>query len=146
MEELLDIGEVARRTGRAPSALRFYERKGLIRSVDRRGLRRAFKPDVLDRVALILAGQQAGFELAEVSQFINDESTGPEAREMMRRKAVELDEQIERLVVVRDRLKHAAECKAPHLLECEFFLAYVRAALPTHPPAPACEGLQDPTR
>jgi DNA-binding transcriptional MerR regulator len=130
----LDIGQVARRTGRAPSALRFYERKGLIRSVDRKGLRRLFEPAVLDQVALIVAGQEAGFELDELHKLINHDATGPESRQMMQRKATEIDEKIERLTEVRDRLQHAAHCNAPHLLECETFLACVRAALPPTPP------------
>ena len=48
----MDIGEVAQRARLTASTLRFYEEKGLIRSVGRRGLRRQFKPDVLERLAL----------------------------------------------------------------------------------------------
>ena len=143
--ELLDIGEVARRTGRAPSALRFYERRGLIGSVDRRGLRRLFEPRVLDQVALIVAGQEAGFALDELHELVNGDYSGWEAREMMRRKAAEVDRQIQRLTEVRDRLQHAARCRAPHPLECKLFLAHVRAALPSNPPAPPCEEPVGPT-
>ncbi|GGM67890.1 hypothetical protein GCM10011608_61360 [Micromonospora sonchi] len=49
----LDIAEVAEQTGTTASALRFYERRGLIRSSGRNGLRRTFSPDIIDRIALI---------------------------------------------------------------------------------------------
>ena len=62
----MDIAEVARRTGFPGSTLRFYEEKGLIASLGRRGLRRSFAPDVLDRLALIALGQAAGFTLDEI--------------------------------------------------------------------------------
>ena len=47
----LDISEVARQAGIPPSTLRYYEDKGLIRSVGRRGLRRQFDPAVLEQRA-----------------------------------------------------------------------------------------------
>jgi DNA-binding transcriptional MerR regulator len=62
----LDIAEVARRSGLPASTLRFYEEKGLIASTGRRGLRRLFAPDVLERLALIALGQSAGFALDEL--------------------------------------------------------------------------------
>ena len=65
----LDIGEVARRSGVPASTLRFYEEKGLIGAVGRRGLRRMFAPAVLDRLALIALGRAAGFSLEEVARF-----------------------------------------------------------------------------
>src|SRR5205807_90211 len=62
----LDIAEVAHRSGVPASALRFYEQKGLIRSIGRRGLRRLFDPDVLQRLNLIALGRTAGFSLDEI--------------------------------------------------------------------------------
>ena len=52
----MDINEVATRSGVPASTLRFYEEKGLIASVGRRGLRRVFEPKVLERLALIALG------------------------------------------------------------------------------------------
>jgi DNA-binding transcriptional MerR regulator len=139
MEELLDIGEVVRRTGKAPSALRFYERKGLIRSVERRGLRRLFEPSVIDRVAVIIAGQDAGFGLAELRLMVDGDRSGPEVRRMIERKAAEIDDRIARLTDVSARLQHAASCPTPHVLDCPVLLGCVRAALPGHPPGPAAD-------
>ncbi|MFI8895478.1 MerR family transcriptional regulator [Streptomyces paradoxus] len=66
-DALLDIAEVARRSGLAPSALRFYERKGLVAPAGRNGLRRAYNPDILERLALITCARSAEFSIAEIS-------------------------------------------------------------------------------
>ncbi|MEP9379886.1 MerR family transcriptional regulator [Aquabacter sp. CN5-332] len=60
----LDIAQVAQRSGVPASTLRFYEEKGLIASIGRRGLRRLFDPDVLERLALIALARAAGFACA----------------------------------------------------------------------------------
>lgn len=65
----MDIGEVSKATGLPASTLRFYDEKGLIRSVARRGLRRVFEPEVLLRLALISLGQKAGFSLDEIGRM-----------------------------------------------------------------------------
>lgn len=62
----MDITEVARRSGLPASTLRFYEGKGLIASIGRRGLHRVFDPDVVERLALIALGRFAGFSLDEI--------------------------------------------------------------------------------
>ena len=49
----MDISEVAKKSGVAASALRYYERKGLIHSLESEGSRRKFSPAVLDQLALI---------------------------------------------------------------------------------------------
>ena len=63
MEPLLDIGEVAARSGLAASALRFYEKEEIIVSAERKGLRRQFRPDVLTTLAVVSVCRQAGFTL-----------------------------------------------------------------------------------
>ena len=59
----MDIAEVAKQSGVPASTLRYYEEKGLIASVGRSGLRRVFRPDVLERLALIALGRAAGLSL-----------------------------------------------------------------------------------
>lgn len=63
----LDISEVARRSGLPASTLRFYEERGLIASIGRRGLKRLFSADVVERLALIRLGRLAGFTLEEMA-------------------------------------------------------------------------------
>jgi DNA-binding transcriptional MerR regulator len=65
----MDISEVAQRSGVPASTLRFYEEKGLIASIGRRGLRRLFAPVVLERLALIALGRAAGFSLDEIARM-----------------------------------------------------------------------------
>jgi len=63
----VDITEVAQHSGLTASTLRFYEEKGLIASIGRRGLHRVFDPRVLERLALIALGRSAGFSLDEIA-------------------------------------------------------------------------------
>jgi MerR family redox-sensitive transcriptional activator SoxR len=67
MAELLTIGEVARRSGAAASALRFYEEKGLIASDRAGGGQRRFPRHVLRRIAFIVFAQRIGLSLDEIA-------------------------------------------------------------------------------
>jgi len=117
----LDISEVARRSGIAASALRYYEEKGLIASIGRRGLRRLFEPGVLQRLALIRLGGIAGFSLDEIAAMFAPEGGPVLDRAMISAKAEELDSTIRRLTAMRDGLRHAAACPAPSHMECPKF-------------------------
>ena len=87
----LDIGEVAQRAGIPASTLRFYEEKGLVASVGRRGLRRQYDPDVLERLALIALGRSAGFSLGEIARMFAPDGRVRIERQMLTSKADELD-------------------------------------------------------
>jgi DNA-binding transcriptional MerR regulator len=124
----MDIAEVARRTGIAASALRFYEEKGLISSIGRRGLRRVFPASVLDRLALIALGRAAGFSLDEIARMFAPDGRPRIDREMLAAKAEELDRKIRELRAMRDGLRHAIACAAPSHMECATFRRLMRAA------------------
>lgn len=62
----MTIGEVASRAGIAPSAIRFYEREGLLPPAERVNGRREFDGSVLDRLAVIQLARRAGFTLSEI--------------------------------------------------------------------------------
>jgi DNA-binding transcriptional MerR regulator len=124
----LDIAEVAQSSGVAASTLRFYEEKGLIASVGRRGLRRLFAPGVLERLALIGLGRSAGFSLAEIALMFAPDGQIRIDRQMLAAKASELDATIRKLRVMRDGLRHAAVCPAPSHMECPNFRRHLRAA------------------
>jgi DNA-binding transcriptional MerR regulator len=124
----VDITEVARRSGVPASTLRFYEEKGLIASVGRRGLRRLFDPGVLDRLALIALGRAAGFSLDEIARTFAAKGRPRIDRQMLADKADELDGTIRRLTAMRDSLRHAAACPAPSHMECPTFRRFLRAA------------------
>jgi DNA-binding transcriptional MerR regulator len=120
-EAALDIGEVVAHTGLAPSALRFYEQRGLIASSGRNGLRRTYDPDVLDRLALIACAREAGFGIAEIARFLGAGPGDRDLRDRMAAKADELDVLIARLVRMRAGLRHAVDCDHEPLVACPEF-------------------------
>ncbi len=119
--KFLDIGEVATETGVKPSALRYYEEIGLIESLFRHGLRRQFSPDVLLQIKLITMGQAAGFSLEEIAGMFGRNGKPDLPRDVLLRKADEIDDKIHQLTALRDTLRHVAECKAPSHMECPTF-------------------------
>lgn len=125
----LDIGEVAERSGVPASTLRFYEDKGLIASIGRRGLRRQFDPRVLERLALIAVGRSAGFSLDEIALMFAADGKPRIDRRMLTAKAEELDKKIRELSTIRDGLRHAAACSAPSHMECPTFRRLLKAAI-----------------
>jgi DNA-binding transcriptional MerR regulator len=124
----LDIAEVARRSGVSAATLRFYEEKGLIRPVGRRGLRRLFDPGVLERLALIAVGRAAGFSLEEIARMFAPDGRPHIDRQMLAAKADELDATIRELSAMRDGLRHAVACRAPSHMECPTFRRILQAA------------------
>ncbi|WP_455278687.1 helix-turn-helix domain-containing protein [Cupriavidus necator] len=124
----LDIAEVAQQAGVLASTLRFYEEKGLIASIGRRGMRRVFDAGVLERLALIALGRAAGFSLDDIAQMFAPEGGPRIDRQMLAAKADELDRTIRKLTAMRDGLRHAAACPAPSHMECPTFRRIVKAA------------------
>jgi len=126
---LLDIGEVAYRSGMAPSALRYYESEQIIASVDRKGLRRQFPADVLTTLAVVAMCQQAGFSLEEI-KWVLATGGGPSWKAFAQRKRDQLRAQAEHLATVADQLDHALRCPSPNVFDCEHFQAALSDALP----------------
>ena len=119
--KFIDIAEVAQRSGVPAATLRFYEEKGLIASIGRRGLRRLFDASVLERLALIALGRAGGFSLDEIGRMFAPDGRPRIDRRMLAAKADELEETILRLAAMRDGLRHAAACPAPSHMECPTF-------------------------
>jgi len=117
----MDISEVARQSGVPASALRYYEEKGLIVSIGRRGLQRVFATDVLERLALIALGRSAGFSLDEIARMFAPGGKPKIDRQLLADKADELEKTVRKLSAMRDGLRHAAACPAPSHLECPKF-------------------------
>jgi DNA-binding transcriptional MerR regulator len=127
----MDIAEVAKQSGVPASTLRYYEEKGLIISVGRSGLRRVFRPDVLERLALIALGRAAGLSLDEIARMFAPDGKPDIDRDLLLKKADELDRNIRQLTAMRDGLRHAAVCKAPSHMECPKFLRLLGIAAPS---------------
>ncbi|RKG68750.1 MerR family transcriptional regulator [Corallococcus sp. CA054B] len=124
----LDITEVAKRSGVPASTLRFYEERGLIASIGRRGLRRLFGPEVLERLALIAMGRAAGFSLDEIARMFAPDGRLRIDRKLLAAQAEKLDKTIRELSAMRDGLRHAASCPAPSHMECPTFRRLLKGA------------------
>lgn len=126
--ELIDIGEVSKKSGIKPSALRYYEEAGLIASATRHGLRRQFPHEVLLRLKLISLGKSAGFSLEEIAGMLGGHGAPDLPRTVLHQKADEIDRQILELAALRDTLRHVANCPAPSHMECSTFRRLVEVA------------------
>lgn len=119
----LSIGEVAERAGVAASALRFYEKEGLIAAERTDGNQRRFHRDVLRRVAFIRAAQRVGLTIDDIRDAL---SSLPEARtptaadwaRLSRGWRPVLDARIGELVRLRDRLDSCIGCGCLSLRTC----------------------------
>jgi len=119
----LSVGEVAKRSGVAVSALHFYERKGLIRSLRTAGNQRRFARDVLRRLAVIRVAQRVGLPLEAVATAFAalPENKTPTKAEWARMSALwrsELDERIAQLLLLRDQLTDCIGCGCLSLKRC----------------------------
>ena len=123
----MDIAKVAKASGLAASTLRYYEEIGLIQSNGRNGLRRLFHPSVVDRLALISLGQNAGLSLSEIGSMLTAQGADID-RKLLLAKAEELDRKIKELTSMRDGLRHAAACKAENHFQCPNFLRLLNLA------------------
>lgn len=126
--KLLDIGEVCEKAGLRPSALRYYEEIGLISSISRNGLRRQFAPEIVTQLTLISMGKSAGFSLDDIAGMFGRGGQPELPRETLHQKADDLDRQIAELKVMRDLLRHVADCPAPTHMECPTFRRLVTVA------------------
>ena len=124
----MPIGELARRTGVATSALRYYERIGLLAAAERAGRRRHYPRATAERVALIHLYQDAGFTLAEIAQLLAATSRRRAWTRVAEGKIAELDARIADAQQAKSLIEHALKCPHPDLLACPNF----RSALEDH--------------
>jgi DNA-binding transcriptional MerR regulator len=134
VRNLLDISEVRSRTGLAASALHYYERRGLIRSVERAGFRRLYEAETIGRLAVIALCQRAGFRLEEIAQLLGTDGE-PVSTDLVRANQAEVQARIVALQAVERGLSHAVGCPSGHVLRCGHFRAELDAALPVRPTA-----------
>jgi DNA-binding transcriptional MerR regulator len=136
-QNALAIGELARRTGTAASALRYYERIGLLPPAERAGGRRHYPASSADRLALIRLCQDAGFTLAEIRQLLSpDRLRRRTLSRLAEAKIDELDTHIAQAQRAKQLLQHALACPHHDLLTCPNFRAALQARRePSHPSA-----------
>lgn len=116
------IGEVAKRVGIATSAIRYYEKEGLILKADRRGNARVYGEDIFDRLALIELAKRAGFTVAETRELVRGISRqtalGPRLRAMAEKKLQQAEARIVEAEHMRDVLKLMMNCECPTFQDC----------------------------
>jgi MerR family redox-sensitive transcriptional activator SoxR len=121
--DLLTIGELSARAGVAPSAIRFYEAHGLVSSERTSGNQRRFRRSTLRRLAFIRSAKRVGLTLEEITAAL---ATLPEGRTPTRADWARLskswrpriNEQIERLVRLRDKLDSCIGCGCLSMQRC----------------------------
>ena len=121
------IGELARQAGVATSALRYYERAGLLPAPARACNRRQYASGALGRIRIILLARDAGFSVSETRTFLNGFPVGTKPalrwRVMAKRKIAELDELTARLGQMRSILNASFNCECQRLEDCERLIA-----------------------
>jgi MerR family redox-sensitive transcriptional activator SoxR len=121
--DLLTVGEVAQRSGFAPSALRFYEREGLVGATRTSGNQRRYPRSVLRRLAFIRAARNVGLSLEEVAAALatlpqDRPPTRAEWARLSRSWRARLDDQIAALTRLRDGLDSCIGCGCLSLKTC----------------------------
>ena len=123
--EFLGIGEVARMSGKAPSAIRYYESVGLLPEPMRVSGRRRYPAEVVQTLAVIETCRRAGLSLDDIRLLLrasaDDANVVEQLRKVAERRLPVLREAIARADVVREWLEQAAECRCPTLETCPLF-------------------------
>jgi len=118
----LSIGEVARRTGVKPSALRYYEQEGLLPRASRTGGRRRYGERDVRMVEVLRFAQQAGFTLDEIKKLFHrfdaKAPLGARWRLLAQSKLRELDELQARIVQMRRAIEQGLACGCMRVEEC----------------------------
>lgn len=138
-DRFITIGELARRTGVAVSALRFYEEKGLLQALRTSGNQRRFLRSDIRRVSFILIAQKLGLALAEIERELADLPQGrtptlADWERISRSMRSSIDEKIALLELTRRKLDECIGCGCLSLTKCRLYNADDMAG--AHGPGP----------
>jgi MerR family redox-sensitive transcriptional activator SoxR len=118
----MKIGALARSSGLNASAIRYYEKVGLLAAPYRNSGQRRYSKDALDRVLLIRFASDIGFTLSEVKLFLNglndNTPVGPRWEKLARQKLKEVEKSIERARRLKLLLQHLLDCRCASLSVC----------------------------
>jgi len=118
----LKIGELARNAGLQASAIRYYEKLGILSTPDRKGSQRRYATDALNPLLLIRFARDMGFTLAEIKIFLSglrsDAPVGPRWRKLALRKIKQVDASIKHSRQLKSLLEHLLQCRCPSLPVC----------------------------
>jgi MerR family redox-sensitive transcriptional activator SoxR len=124
--DLLPIGELAKRTGLAVSAIRFYEDKKLIQAFRTMGNQRRFLRSDIRRLSFILIAQKLGLSLVEIEEQL---ATLPQGRtptlsdwqKISRAMRFQIDQKIALLSLTRRKLDECIGCGCLSLTRCQLY-------------------------
>lgn len=121
-ESVMTIGEVGRRAGLEPSAIRYYERLGLLPKPARVGGKRRYDATVLEWLALIVLARAGGFTMAETKVLVGGFTprSRPDAlwKRLASAKLAEIDEIVARAERMREVLRIGLDCGCFRLEDC----------------------------
>ena len=125
-DAVISIGELAKRSGVAASAIRFYEEEGLISSTRTEGGQRQYRRDALRRVGFIRAAQAVGLNLAEIRSALETlpgqrTPTKQDWQRLSRAWQPLLQERIDGLIALRDQLASCVGCGCLSLKSCSLY-------------------------
>lgn len=125
MTNSMGIGEVARATGLAPSAIRFYESEGLLPAASRSGGKRTFTKEMVDSLTVIRMARDLGFTVGDirllVSGFSTDTPPNVRWRELAQKKLFEVNAVLQRATAMKRLLEKGLRCDCVSVHDC---LAY----------------------
>jgi MerR family transcriptional regulator, redox-sensitive transcriptional activator SoxR len=117
----LSIGQIGKMTGLAPSAIRYYEKAGLMPKPGR------LSPESVGRLRIVRVARDAGFTIAETRTFLSGFSATvrPAARwrALAEKKLAEIDAAIKRFAQMKELLESSFRCKCPHIEDCDRAIA-----------------------
>jgi MerR family redox-sensitive transcriptional activator SoxR len=116
------IGQVAQRAGLNASAIRYYEREGVLPAPERVSGQRRYGEDTLRRLEVIDIAKRAGFDLGEIRLLLDERSGENPLRDLAERKLPEVDALIARAQAMREWLLKARQCHCSSLELCELFV------------------------
>jgi MerR family transcriptional regulator, redox-sensitive transcriptional activator SoxR len=123
----LSIGEIARQAGVATSALRYYEKAGLLPAPARLSKQRRYDQQILGRIRIILLARHAGFTVSETRTFLSGfplgTTPGARWRAMAKEKLAELDALMARVSDMKSILEASFRCECRRLEDCERLVA-----------------------
>lgn len=118
----MKIGELARRASLNASAIRYYEKAGLLAPPQRLGGQRRYPSDALDRVLLIRFAGEMGFTLAEIKLFLSglrdNMPVGPRWKNLAAKKLTEVEDRIARSLRLKSLLRCLIHCHCASLKQC----------------------------
>jgi MerR family redox-sensitive transcriptional activator SoxR len=121
-DDAMKIGTLARRTGLNASAIRYYEKMGLLAAPHRTGGQRHYSEETVPRVLLIRFTSEMGFTLGEIKLFLSglrdDQPIGPRWRKFATRKIEEVDRTIERSLKMKTLFQNLLKCRCASLKVC----------------------------